>query len=280
MSNILTRSLTGAVYVAVIVCGVLLGTVPFMILGCLLAGLGVAEYTGLTEGSNPMRWPTRLLDVVGALIVVVGIDSLVECGGSFPAGRVALGLFLCYLIIRLLFELYSRSETPGSNIAFSLGGQLYVALPVALMAVVRSEWLGGSEWLLLAMFIMIWSSDTGAFLVGSAIGRHRLFESVSPKKSWEGFFGGLLMAMCAGAVMRYCFPAQFGQWSGLFMILMGALVAVFATWGDLVESLLKRSLHVKDSGRLLPGHGGILDRIDSLLMVAPAVAILLLLNFW
>lgn len=277
MNNILTRSLTGLVYVAVIVCGVLCGQVPFLILSCLLAGLGLAEFFGLTEGHSRSLWPARALDIVGALILVVGMNHALCAEWSFPAVKFYGALFLAYLIIRLLFELYSGSEHPSVNVAFSLSAQLYVALPVALMGVVRSTELGGGPWLLLAVFVMIWSSDTGAFLVGSAIGKHRLFERVSPKKSWEGFFGGLLLAVVAGVIMRLCFPAQFGQWSLGLMMGLGAVVATFATWGDLVESLLKRSLNVKDSGHLLPGHGGILDRIDSLLLVAPVTAIIVML---
>ena len=129
--------------------------------------------------------------------------------------------------------------------------------------------------ILLAMFFFIWINDTGAFLVGSMAGRHRLFERISPKKSWEGFFGGLFFCIGFAFLCRYCLDGLFnlehvgadiGFWLG-----MAITVSVFGTWGDLVESLIKRGLHIKDSGNLIPGHGGILDRIDSLLLVLPSI---------
>ena len=131
--------------------------------------------------------------------------------------------------------------------------------------------------LLLGVFIFIWLYDTGAYCVGMLLGRHRLFERISPKKSWEGVIGGILLSV-AGAYVTHRWFDEFFQvpdftiWMGLSVV-----VAVFATFGDLVESLIKRTVGVKDSGHILPGHGGILDRIDSLLLVAPAVLIYLML---
>ena len=131
--------------------------------------------------------------------------------------------------------------------------------------------------LLLGLFIFIWLYDTGAYCVGMLLGRHRLFERISPKKSWEGVIGGVMLCV-AGAYATYYWFDEFFQvpdlttWVG-----MSVVVAVFATFGDLVESLIKRTVGVKDSGNILPGHGGILDRIDSLLLVVPAVFIYLML---
>ena len=133
----------------------------------------------------------------------------------------------------------------------------------------------------LAVFVLIWLNDTGAFCVGSLFGRHRLFERISPKKSWEGFFGGLIFCLVAAAILKTCFGEYFPGMGMLLMLGLGAVVSVFGTWGDLVESLIKRTLGVKDSGHVLPGHGGILDRIDSLLLVIPAVlAYMLMVGVW
>jgi phosphatidate cytidylyltransferase len=131
--------------------------------------------------------------------------------------------------------------------------------------------------LLLGVFMFIWLYDTGAYCVGMLLGRHRLFERISPKKSWEGVIGGIIACVAGAYVTNYWFDEFFqvpdiNVWVGLSVV-----VAVFATFGDLVESLIKRTVGVKDSGNILPGHGGILDRIDSLLLVAPAVLIYLLL---
>jgi len=149
-----------------------------------------------------------------------------------------------------------------------------VALPVALLNSIMSI---TAPRLLLGMFMFIWLYDTGAYCFGMTLGRHRLFERISPKKSWEGVLGGIV-ACIAGAYVTHTWFDEFFQvpelttWVGLSVV-----VAVFSTFGDLVESLIKRTVGVKDSGNIMPGHGGILDRIDSLLLVSPAVLIYLLL---
>ena len=131
------------------------------------------------------------------------------------------------------------------------------------------------KWAVLAIFVAIWINDTGAYCVGCTLGKHRLCERLSPKKSWEGFWGGFAFAIGWGIACYYLFP-QVGlniyQW-----ILFGAISSIFATWGDLFESMLKRNAGVKDSGNIIPGHGGILDRIDSLLLVSPVIMLFLLM---
>ncbi|MDE6270682.1 MAG: phosphatidate cytidylyltransferase, partial [Muribaculaceae bacterium] len=155
-------------------------------------------------------------------------------------------------------------------------GYFYVAMPLGVLnafATITSR-TEGSEWVLMMIFIFIWLNDTGAYLVGSQIGRHRLFERLSPKKSWEGFFGGLLFCVVAGICAAMFVHSVVGWWQ---WIVTSVLACVMATLGDLFESLMKRTLGVKDSGNLIPGHGGILDRIDSLLFVGPAVSLFLIL---
>jgi phosphatidate cytidylyltransferase len=123
----------------------------------------------------------------------------------------------------------------------------------------------------LALFIFVWLNDSGAYLIGSVMGRHRLFERISPKKSWEGFWGGFILVLASSQIFAFYFPSiSWFNWLG-----MAAVIVVFATWGDLTESLMKRMLGVKDSGNLLPGHGGMLDRFDSILMALPALYIYL-----
>ena len=155
------------------------------------------------------------------------------------------------------------------SISAAFTSLMYVAMPLCCASMM---YLMYGPSIILTMFIMIWLNDTGAFCVGSLIGKRRLFERISPKKSWEGFAGGLVFSIAGGALIYFLF----GKWApglGLAeMCTLGAVVSVFATWGDLVESLLKRTAGVKDSGHIMPGHGGILDRIDSLLLVAPALA--------
>lgn len=170
-------------------------------------------------------------------------------------------------------QLYNQESSPLTNLAYSYMGQMYVALPIGLMSMYYT--LPNGMHLLLAVFIMIWLNDTGAFCVGSLLGKHKLYPRISPKKSWEGFFGGVAFVIASAFVFKYCFHLYFTNISLCGLIGLGAVVAAFATWGDLIESLIKRTLGVKDSGTLLPGHGGILDRIDSLLLVIPATLLYL-----
>lgn len=277
MKNLLSRSLTGAVYVAVIVAGILVSYETFILLGCLLAGLAVGEFHNLA-GRNAGRLEA-IIDIAAALTLVIGMDNFtgsLGSGYSFPTLAVYGSLYLLLIMVRLIIQLYTHDKDPLSSITVSLAAQVYIALPLALMSVIYNS-VGGKA-LVLAMFIMIWLNDTGAYIVGSQIGRHRLFERISPKKSWEGFFGGVLFTVASAFLFRYCFHDSFAARSIGVLIVMAVTVSVFATWGDLVESLIKRTLGVKDSGRLLPGHGGILDRIDSLLLVAPATVVYLALT--
>lgn len=276
MKNLITRAMTGAIYVGLIIAGILLGNVAFLALSCLLAGLALNEFCQLTKSGTHAGIATSLTDLAGGLILVTGVNQFVWAlgkGYSFPLLTFWGGLYLIYFIARLVMQLYRRDERPLASLAVSMMGQMYIALPISLMSLIYySE---GGKALTLGMFVMIWLNDTGAYLVGSRIGRRRLFERISPKKSWEGFFGGVVFAVGAGFLYRYGFADYFDHRSWAVMAGYGLVVAVFATWGDLVESLLKRTLGVKDSGNLLPGHGGILDRIDSLLMVIPATVVYL-----
>lgn len=272
MKNLALRALTGAAYVGVIVAGITLGPTAFMALGCLLAGLALHEFYHLV-GQRPA---IAALDIVGGLLAVMGSYSVIGSlgrGYSFPSLLVFSSLYLLYLIARQIVGLYMRGDNAIRSLALSMWGQLYIALPLSLMGVVYYS--RGGHALLLAIFIMIWLNDTGAYLVGSRIGRHRLFERISPKKSWEGFFGGVVFAVLSSLVFRYGFTQWYDLRSLAVLAGLGLVVAVFGTWGDLIESMIKRSLGVKDSGQLLPGHGGILDRIDSLLMVIPASVVYL-----
>ena len=264
MKNLLTRALTGVVYVALIVLGVLLSDLSMVLLCCVLAAVAVNEFVCITGHATRA---TAVIDVLGALCVV--------CAGAHGTYTdMFIGLFVVYVILRLVMTVYaSRRDTPVSA-AYSFMSVLYIALPLCMLCSVRTS-LPEGRWLVLGMFVMIWLNDTGAYLVGSAIGRHKLLERVSPKKSVEGFVGGVVFAVSAAPLFYYCFPEQFGKFSLVMLCAVGLSAGIVGTLGDLVESRLKRSLGVKDSGNILPGHGGILDRIDSLLLVAPVVWLLM-----
>lgn len=271
MKNLILRTLFGALYVAVIVAGVLCGPLYCLLLLFLLGALGVNEFLSITAPLTGSRSAAtdmmlRCLDCTGAIVMIFSIWF-----NMFVPG---VACWLIYLVVRLCAQLWISGENAITAVSLSLMSQLYVALPIALMGVVYRV---GAPMLLL-LFVLVWVNDTFAFLTGCTLGRHRLWERISPKKSWEGFIGGALFTMLAAMLAAWLMPQHY--LSLPLMAVLGLIVTVAATLGDLVESLIKRTLGVKDSGHLIPGHGGLLDRIDSLLVVVPAAtAFLLLLSY-
>ncbi len=273
MNNVVIRSITGIVYVGLIIGAIFAGGYWMLWLVMLFAFLAVNEFTGI---ANKKRLPAVLrgIDLMTAGFALLVPYSMSE--NMRGEGYVCLAVVFLLILARMIAALYLRTDNPLKETAFSLMSQVYVTLPLVLLLLIYYM----SAHIVLLMFVMIWLNDTGAFCVGSLMGRHKLFERISPKKSWEGFVGGVVFSIAAGVVAYQvwgttCFPGM----TVLELALLGAVVAAFATWGDLVESLIKRTLGIKDSGAILPGHGGILDRIDSLLFVAPATYIYLSLIY-
>jgi phosphatidate cytidylyltransferase len=189
-----------------------------------------------------------------------------------------MSLWFLVMLFLLIKELYNKQDNPINTLAYTFFGQIYIGLSMMFLA--RMGFSGNaaedsnySPVFLMSFFVLIWSCDTGAYMVGSTLGKHRMFERLSPKKSWEGFFGGLLFTVIAAIIISMLFPGylSLSKW-----IIFALITVAFDTWGDLVESMIKRSLKVKDSGNMIPGHGGILDRLDSCLLAAPAVVIYLM----
>lgn len=273
-SNMLTRAIFGAIYVAVIVCGILFGPFVFLLLLLLLSTLAVNEFLTMTNApaENLQIAATQLLlrslDCVGAALMVVTAWT----GQLFMPGIVT---FLLYIVLRLTVQLWIKQENALQSLSLSLMSQLYVALPVALMTVVYRL----SPHLLLLLFILVWVNDTFAYLSGMTLGKHKLWERISPKKTWEGFWGGAIFTVGVSALCGWLFSAYFAGFGPLALAITGLIVSVSGTFGDLIESLLKRTCGVKDSGNLIPGHGGILDRIDSILLVIPVSVILFFLLY-
>ena len=269
MKKLLVRTLTGAIYVGLIVASLLWGGLTwFSLLCCLFALAGMWEMIRMFKGETARMTPATLLD----LLTGISIVAAMALSGGRPSVLMTVGAEVTFLILlRGVLQLYLHTSSPIKEISTSAMAIGYVALPLATACCM--DYFVGPECVLL-IFIMIWLNDTCAFLVGSLIGRHKLFERLSPKKSWEGFWGGFIFCLLTGAAANILLPEFYGGNIGVYLAL-GAVVSVFSTLGDLFESMIKRAVGVKDSGNILPGHGGMLDRIDSLLFVFPASAVYL-----
>lgn len=275
MKNLILRSITGALYVAAVVGATLLGPQYFVVLFGLIAGLTLWEFAGLVNRCYGASTNRLILTVAGVYLFVAVFGYCSELTRS--------DVFIPYLlsiIYLVVSELYLRASDPLKNWSLALAAQLYVALPFALLCVLafqadpESGRVAYTGIYPLSAFLFLWTSDTGAYLVGSMFGRripYKLFPRISPNKSWIGSVGGGMLCVVVSIVLWHYFPLMsLGEWIGL-----GLVVCVFGTWGDLVESLIKRQLGVKDSGNILPGHGGMLDRFDSALVAIPAAVLYL-----
>lgn len=285
MKNILVRSLSGAVYVGVIIASIVWGGKwAYPVVCAILCAAGIVEFNRicLGEPTTPARKTLLVMDVVACVCGILGFMF-----GFFATGPQAriifiplLSLSFLYIIARPVAQLFFGALDPIKNLTTSFGGNAYVAIPLLCSCLIEQIVSPG---ILLALFIMIWCNDTGAFLSGITLGRHKLWERISPKKTWEGFFGGMIFCTAAAVACWWwfsgslAFPYHMQLWN---VIGLGITVSIVATWGDLVESMLKRAAHVKDSGNIIPGHGGVLDRIDSLLLVMPWALLWVVFSNW
>lgn len=272
-NNFIQRAVTGVLFVIVLVGCILYSPLSFGILFTIISALSVHEFAQLVSKSSEVSI-NKTITALGGAYLFLALMSF--CTQQSVGARVFLP-YLGLLLYMMITELYLKKKNPTGNWAYSMLSQLYVALPFALLNVLafqNSSETGSVTYnpiLPLSIFVFIWLSDTGAYCVGSLIGKHRLFERISPKKSWEGSIGGGIFSIASSLGFAHFFPFMPGwQWVGLAIV-----VVIFGTWGDLTESLMKRQLGIKDSGNILPGHGGMLDRFDSALMAIPAAVVYL-----
>ncbi len=266
MKNFVQRSITGFIFVLVVLASILFSAYTFGLLFLFFSGLALIEFHRLVEIKLDVQFESWLAVLMAAVLFVSMF--------AFSANWVDYTVFAVYFVllcIVFIAELYRKKENPILNWASFTLGQTYIALPFAMLTIIAFIQGTYNPIFLLAFFITIWAYDSGAYLVGIAIGKHRLFERISPKKSWEGFFGGLVFA-CATAIVfsRFEPGLSVNKWIGFALV-----NAIFATFGDLSESLFKRTIGVKESGTFFPGHGGILDRFDSILFSTIAISIYL-----
>jgi len=263
------RSISGLLFAAVLIGAILFGPWSFVLLFGLFSVFILREFYQLSSiaGVSPQRWLGLIL---GGLIFLL---TFFQASGYITINLT--GIFLASLFLIPAVELFRSKENALENIAVTIFGILYVVYSISLFNFfVFPESPTGTNYdpiLLIFLFVLIWAYDSGAYLFGVTFGKHRLFERISPKKSWEGFFGGWFLSIVLALVLHHLFP-KFGIG---FMVLIASLVTITGTFGDLAESMIKRNLGVKDSGKFLPGHGGLLDRFDSILFASPFVYLLI-----
>jgi phosphatidate cytidylyltransferase len=265
-SNIIIRTLSGAALLAVVLAAVWLSEWSFAAL-MLVIGVGsLWEFYRIAKkgDTRPQKWYSVIL---GGLTIAMTF---------FAAAGYLDFLWFIFIIplvaVMFFIELYRKRGNPLENIAVSLGGLLYAILPVSLMIFMAFTGNGYTPRIILAYIFTVWVNDIFAYLFGVALGRHRLFERISPKKSWEGFFGGLVCATAFAVLCGHIMGGNLIIWGGF-----GLVIAVTAVFGDLVESMFKREVGLKDSGSIIPGHGGFMDRFDALLLSAPFAFVYLML---
>jgi len=258
-----TRAITAFFFTIVMLGSIFLGAYTFSIFYLALSTMALMEFYKLvnTTGAKPNFRMGLVLSVLIFSILVA--HQLIKFESKY------LILIVPLLFLVFIMELYQREKMPFANISYTFIGLIYITVPFCFYYALgfMNAGNGYNFHLPLAFLLMLWASDTGAYLFGRKLGKTRLFERHSPKKSWEGFFGGVLTSV----VVAFLISLQFTELNVMVWTGMAVLVVSFGTLGDLVESMLKRSLDVKDSGTLLPGHGGVLDRFDGLLIAAPIV---------
>lgn len=276
MKNFVIRAITGIFFVAAIVVS-FINPLAMTFLFAIVTGLTIWEFTGLVNERDGVDTNRLICTVAGVyfFIAVIGFCSELTPSTVFIP-------YLITVVYLMITELYAKNPDPIHTWAYTMMSQMYIALPFSMLGVLAFR--GSHEgvvysWVApLSVFVFLWINDTGAYLCGSLLGKHKLFPRISPGKSWEGSIGGFVF-VSAIAVLIWHLAESYGyndlslnayEWVGL-----GLVVAVFGTWGDLVESLFKRTIGIKDSGNILPGHGGMLDRFDSSLMAMPAAVVYL-----
>lgn len=276
-NSFLVRLLSGIVLFIVVVAAILISRYSFL---ALLYAIGIGtmlEFYKLAKSQG--THPNKALGLITGLLLITSAFLFTQDDNNMVQNEI--GILMLPLVMLLLFaifiaELFRKKEKPLANIAMTICSVVYIALPLSLLCFIS---VGGFDiplfsapryesWTILAFIFIIWANDIGAYLAGMAFGRHKMFPRISPKKTWEGFIGGIIAAVGIGALCGWLIRPGIPFWMGL-----GLVASIFGVLGDLVESLIKRSIGVKDSGAIMPGHGGWLDRFDSLLIATPFVFI-------
>lgn len=270
MNNFLKRLITALAGAALVIGAILYSEVTFLLFLLLMVILGLLEFYKLCKSQG--------IDAQVSFGLILGILPFLSpfLNSAFHIPVNLLPLVMIFPFFIFIRELYTKAEKPFTNIAYTLLGVIYIAAPVFMFYLLSFQGIDKESYhgtTIFGFFLILWASDSGAYIAGSLLGKHKLFERISPKKTWEGIGGAVLLA----GVAAWINSTYFTNIAAKDWIVIAAIIVVAGTLGDLVESLFKRSIHIKDSGTLLPGHGGVLDRFDGLFISAPFVFFYLLM---
>lgn len=272
MSGLARRIATAFIFVVVMIGGIYGGAIPFLLLFGLIASLCMWElFSMLLPGGSLRQWIGLSIGLYP--FVFTAFYHLQWIGTSPRALSLALLLLVPVFFLLFLFELFSPSSQPFTNLGFYALGIIYIAVPLTLLQYMAFHDQSFNPNIAFGLLLMNWANDTGAYLVGSQFGKTPLFPRISPKKTWEGTLGAIAITVMVSCILQYFFTSL----SLIDWVILAFIVGIFGSLGDLVESMLKRSFQLKDSGSLLPGHGGFLDRFDGFIFMLPFAATYLLL---
>ena len=264
-SNLITRTITGLLYGLALIVSLLINYYTFYIFFFIVLILGLKEFYQLVEKKDVK--PQKVLGFIMALGLYIS-SYLLHINEKMSYLILNVVLALTFLLFAV--EIFRSKEISFVNIGTTILGVVYVALPLSLLTFLAFDTNNQYSYhLILSLFILVWLSDVGGYFAGINFGKHKLLERISPKKTWEGVVGGLVLCIIGSCILSQFFPIM----SSYMWLVLGVLICVSSVIGDLIESMLKRSVNIKDSGNILPGHGGILDRFDSVLFVIPIVYI-------
>lgn len=269
MKNFITRTLTGAVYVAIIIGSILSGQFIFASLFLLILVFSLLEFYRLCRNGN-----IKPQVITGVLISAIIYNLLFLVSHQYIENYFLLLTIPLFIIIPIV-EILRNKANPVQNIAFTILSIVFLAFPFSIFNFILIPYSNQPELykpeLIIGLFIIIWANDSGAYLSGKLLGKHKMIERISPNKTWEGTLGGAILAILI-SILYFSF---FNYFSAIQVVLITFFTILAGTYGDLAESLIKRNFNVKDSGKVLPGHGGLLDRFDSMLLAAPIYYVLI-----
>ena len=275
MKGLLTRASTAVIFVLVMIGGLFGGRHSFILLFAIITALCLWEYLSMVLNRYTRRDFTRMVLGVAFGLTPFALASILHMSTIKTNDQIVILtsiLFFPFIFLSFIYELFTRSVNPFQNVGFIVLGMIYIGAPFAMLDFIAFEGEKFNSWIVFGLLLLTWMNDTGAYLVGSQFGKHPLHSRISPKKTWEGTIGGVAVTF----LVAWLFCGISGELRLQDWMVLALLVSVFGSMGDLVESMLKRSVGVKDSGSLLPGHGGVLDRFDAFIFLLPFAAAYLL----